>query len=62
MKFKKLLGYLSVLVLGAAIITLVDHLIGVEFTDVGAVAQLIHTVAYILWGAALLEMRRWLND
>ncbi len=62
MKTKKLLGYFGVLILGSIITVAIDHLVGVSFTDVSAVARLTHKVTYMAWGGALLGMNKWLED
>ena len=61
MKTKKFLGCFGVLILGSIITVVIDHLIGVSFTDVSAVAQFTHKLTYMVWGGALLDMNKWLE-
>lgn len=61
MKTKKLLSCFGVLILGSIITVVIDHLVGVSFTDVSAMAQITHKVIYMIWGGILFGGMKWLD-
>jgi len=53
---KKLIKLAGVLVIGAVLIVILDHLLGVKYDNVSVLPQMIHTAAIMFWGACLTRV------
>ncbi len=55
---KKALMYVGVILIGSIATATIDTLINVNFSNVGYVAEIVHKVAYMVWGAIFIDVTR----
>ena len=43
----------SVLLIGALVVTAIDHLLGMKYTGISGWVVLVHKIVFMLWGVAI---------